>query len=99
MQLRQTFLCFLGVYTQHTCLRNHPPGSVAEGLKLVAAGFSGVRGLREGLVEEGSRGTVGKPGDEGDTNNTLHKNTCSTYTMFMRALDSFPNHIPVISQA
>lgn len=49
------------------CLRNHPPGSVVAGLKLVAAGFSGVRGLKEGLVEEGSRGTVGKPGGEGKT--------------------------------
>ncbi len=67
------------------CLRNHPPGSVVEGLKLVAAGFSGVRGLREGLVEEGSRGTVGKPGGKGDKNNTLDKNTQSKYTMFMRA--------------
>lgn len=37
------------------------PGSVVAGLKLVAAGLSGVRGVREGLVEEGSRGTVGKP--------------------------------------
>lgn len=37
------------------------PGSVVAGLKLVEAGFSGVRGLRVGLVEEGSRGTVGKP--------------------------------------
>lgn len=35
---------------------------MAAGLKLAEAGFSGVRGLREGLVEEGSRGTVGKPG-------------------------------------
>lgn len=35
-------------------------------MKLVAAGFSGVRGLKEGLVEEGSRGTVGKPGGEDD---------------------------------
>lgn len=42
--------------------KKHPPGSVAAGLKLVAAGFRGVRGLKEGLVEEGSRGTVGKPG-------------------------------------
>lgn len=32
------------------------------GLKPVAAEFKGVRGLKEGLVEEGSRGTVGKPG-------------------------------------
>lgn len=67
------------------CLRNHPPGSVVEGLKLVAAGFSGVRGLREGLVEEGSRGTVGKPGGEGNTNNMLDKNVRSKYTLFMRA--------------
>lgn len=37
------------------------PGSVVAGLKPVVAGFSGVRGLRAGLVEEGSRGTVGKP--------------------------------------
>lgn len=35
------------------------------GLKPVAAGFSGARGLKEGLVEEGSRGTVGKPGEGG----------------------------------
>lgn len=35
------------------------------GLKPVAAGFSGARGLKEALVEEGSRGTVGKPGEEG----------------------------------
>lgn len=34
-------------------------------MKLVAAGFRGVRGLKEGLVEEGSRGTVGKPGSGG----------------------------------
>lgn len=40
----------------------HSPGSVLAGLKLVAAGFRGARGLKEGLVEEGSRGTVGKPG-------------------------------------
>lgn len=37
------------------------PGSVVAGLKLALAGFSGVRGLRDGLLEEGSRGTVGKP--------------------------------------
>lgn len=41
--------------------RGMRPGSVLAGLKLVAAGFSGVSGLREGLVDEGSRGTVGKP--------------------------------------
>lgn len=35
------------------------------GLKPVAAGFSGARGLKEGLVEVGSRGTVGRPGEEG----------------------------------
>lgn len=37
------------------------------GLKPVVAGFSGVSGLRAGLrlVEEGSRGTVGKPGRGG----------------------------------
>lgn len=34
-------------------------------MKPVAVGFSGARGLKEGLVEEGSRGTVGKPGEEG----------------------------------
>ena len=43
---------------------NHPPGSVVAGLKLAAAGFSGVRGVKEGPVEEGSRGTVGKPGED-----------------------------------
>lgn len=42
------------------------------GLKLVAPGFSGVRGLKEGLVEEGSRGTVGKPGGE-DATSVLEK--------------------------
>lgn len=31
----------------------------------MAAEFSGARGLKEGLVEEGSRGTVGKPEEEG----------------------------------
>lgn len=49
------------------CLRNLPPGSVVAELKLVAAGFSGVSGLKEGLVEDGSRGTVGKPGGESNT--------------------------------
>lgn len=34
------------------------PGSVVAGLKVVEAGF---RGLREGLIEVGSRGTVGTP--------------------------------------
>lgn len=43
------------------CLINHSPGSVVEGLKVVEAGLRGVSGLREGLPEEGSRGTVGKP--------------------------------------
>lgn len=52
------------MYTACECFRSHPPGSVVAGLKLVAAGFSGVRGLKEGLVAEGSRGTVGKPGGE-----------------------------------
>lgn len=56
------------------CLRNHPPGSVVAGLKLVAAGLRGVRGLRDGLVEEGSRGTVGRPEEEGNANNTLDQN-------------------------
>lgn len=37
------------------------PGSVVAGLKPVVAGFSGVSGLRAGLLDEGSRGTVGKP--------------------------------------
>lgn len=45
--------------------RNHPPGSVVAGLKLVAAGLSGVSGLREGLA--GSRGTVGKPSGQSIT--------------------------------
>lgn len=44
--------------------KNPPPGSVVAGLKLAAAGFSGVRGVKEGPVEEGSRGTVGKPGED-----------------------------------
>lgn len=34
-------------------------------MKAAAAGFSGVRGLKEGVVEEGSRGTVGNPGGGG----------------------------------
>lgn len=37
------------------------PGSVAAGLKPAGAGLSGVRGESDGLLEEGSRGTVGKP--------------------------------------
>lgn len=73
-----------GVCFECECLRNHPPGSVVAGLKLVEAGFSGVRGLRVGLVEEGSRGTVGKPEGKGDTS-TPDKNIWSKYTMFERA--------------
>lgn len=38
-----------------------PPGSVVDGLKVVAAGFSGVTGLKEGLMVDGRRGTVGNP--------------------------------------
>lgn len=41
--------------------RGITPGSVVAGWKVVEAGFSGERGLREGLVEVGSRGTVGRP--------------------------------------
>lgn len=37
------------------------PGSVAAGVKPVEVGFRGPRGVREGVVDEGSRGTVGKP--------------------------------------
>lgn len=37
------------------------PGSVVAELKLVEAGFNGARGVREGAVDEGSSGTVGKP--------------------------------------
>lgn len=37
------------------------PGSVVVELKLVEAGFSGVRGVRAGAVDVGSSGTVGKP--------------------------------------
>lgn len=37
------------------------PGSVVAGFKPAVAGFSGARGVREGLVEVGRRGTVGKP--------------------------------------
>lgn len=37
------------------------PGSVAAEVKLVEAGLSGPRGVREDVVDEGSRGTVGKP--------------------------------------
>lgn len=48
-----------------TSSQGRSPGSVVAGLKPVAAEFSGARGLKEGLVEEGSRGTVGKPGGEG----------------------------------
>lgn len=51
----QTDLCFW---------KNRLPGSVVVGLKIAEAGFSGVRGLREGLAEDGSRGTVGKPGGQ-----------------------------------
>lgn len=35
------------------------------GLKLAAAGFRGVRVVNVGPAEEGSSGTVGKPGGEG----------------------------------
>lgn len=48
-------------------MQNDPPGSVVAGLKLAVAGFSGVSGVREGLVEVGSKGTVGKPELEGET--------------------------------
>lgn len=41
-----------------------PPGSVVAGLKVAAAGFRGERGLKAGPVEEGSSGTVGKPGEK-----------------------------------
>lgn len=41
-----------------------PPGSVVAGLKVAAAGFRGDRGLKAGPVEEGSSGTVGRPGGE-----------------------------------
>lgn len=41
--------------------RGMRPGSVVAGWKVAEAGFSGERGLREGLVEVGSRGTVGRP--------------------------------------
>lgn len=37
------------------------PGSVVAGFKPAVAGFSGGRGVSEGLVEVGRRGTVGKP--------------------------------------
>lgn len=40
--------------------RGMRPGSVVAVLKL-EAGFRGVRGLRDGAVDEGSSGTVGKP--------------------------------------
>lgn len=45
-----------------TSSQSGSPGSVVAGLKPVGAEFSGARGLKEGLVEEGSRGTVGNPG-------------------------------------
>lgn len=41
------------------------------GLKPVAAEFSGARGLKEGLGEEGSSGTVGKPGEGGHASTRL----------------------------
>lgn len=41
--------------------RDIRPGIVVAGLKPVVAGFSGVSGPRAWLLEEGSRGTVGKP--------------------------------------
>lgn len=44
--------------------REHPPGSVLAGLKEAAAGLRGVRWLKAGPVEEGSSGTVGRPGGE-----------------------------------
>lgn len=68
-----------GLFKDDVCLerlRNHPPGSVVAGLKVVVAGFSGVRGLREGLEVEGSRGTVGKPEGRG-RNDILDKNMWS----------------------
>lgn len=37
------------------------PGSVAAEVKLVEVGLRGLRGFREDVVDEGSRGTVGKP--------------------------------------
>lgn len=52
-------------------LGNLSPGSVDPGWKPVGAGFCGVSGLRAWLVD-GSRGTVGKPGGEGDTK-TAHR--------------------------
>lgn len=61
-------------------LRNHPPGSVVAGLKVVVAGFSGVSGLREGLEVEGSRGTVGIPEKDAGKKDTLDKNIWSTYS-------------------
>lgn len=41
--------------------KKYPPGN------MVPAGFRGFRELKAGFVEEGSRGTVGKPGEEHHT--------------------------------
>ena len=37
------------------------PGSVPAEVKLVDVGLRGLRGFREDVVDEGRRGTVGKP--------------------------------------
>lgn len=72
-----------------TSSQSGSPGSVVAGLKPVAAEFSGARGLKEGLVEEGSRGTVGKPGEGGarvsmagfkTTSGNERRHTCLQFT-------------------
>lgn len=53
--------CYLELTNAVCFVMNHPPGSVEAGLKVAAAGFSGVMEGKEGLAEEGRRGTVGRP--------------------------------------
>lgn len=57
--------CYLELVEDVCFVTDHPPGTVEAGLRVVTAGFSGVMEVKEGLEEEGRRGTVGRPGGEG----------------------------------
>lgn len=61
------------------------------GLKVAAAGLRGTRGLKAGPVEEGSSGTVGRPGGGEGSEETVKRQSTQCRTLVARSMSECGN--------